>query len=113
MVRAESGSVALPWWRHVGSCPRTGLHFGQPIVHPCENQKQDCPLLQVLEPFVQRQLYGSMVPVIGCLPPDHAGRSASIEFRASGMIIDPCPSTVATTREKTMLFCSAGGKSLL
>ena len=38
-------------------------------MQPLENQKHDCPLLQRSVPLVQRQLYGSMVPVIGCFPP--------------------------------------------
>ena len=65
------------------------------------NQKQDCPLLHSLVPLLQEQVYGSMVPVFGNFPWDHAGRSASTELRDGGMIMEPWPQTVATSEEKS------------
>ena len=90
----------------------------QPMVHPCENQKHctpkdachgplsrltsdstqsldgkgaahtDWPLLHSEVPLVHLQLYGSIHPVLGCLPLLHAAVSASIELREGGMIIE-------------------------
>ena len=56
------------------------------MVQPCENQKHDWPLLQTSEPFVHLQVYGSIQPVGGYLPPSHAGKVLSIEFLLGGMM---------------------------
>lgn len=69
------------------------------MVHPWLNQKHDWPLLQSLVPLVHRQLYGSMVPVLGCLPSLHSEVSASIELRVGGMISDAWPCTAARDAE--------------
>jgi hypothetical protein len=69
------------------------------MVQPCENQKQDWPLSQESVPLVHRQLYGSIQPVFGCLPADHAGSAASMALRVGGMMRDawPCTALVASS----------------
>ena len=69
------------------------------MVQPCENQKQDWPLSQESVPLVHRQLYGSIQPVFGCLPADHAGSVASMALRVGGMMRDawPCTALVASS----------------
>ena len=57
-------------------------------MQPCENQKHDWPELHSSVPFVQPQLYGSMIPVSGCCPWLHGGSSESMALRDGGMIID-------------------------
>merc|ERR1719329_732825 len=71
------------------------------MVQPCENQKQDCPLSQMSVPLVHAQLYGSINPVLGCLPLLHAGVSASMAFRDGGSIMDAWPATRAGPRAAT------------
>ena len=63
----------------------------QKMTHPQPwlNQKHDWPLLHSASvPLVHLQLYGSIQPVIGCLPWLHSGSSASIALRGGGWIID-------------------------
>ena len=73
-------------------------HFLQPGVQPLENQKHDWPLLQRSVPLVQRQLYGSIVPVMGGCPWDHAATSLSIELRARGITMEPWASAPTAKR---------------
>ena len=56
-------------WSQPGILVPLLSHCLQPIVQPCENQKQLWPVLHSLVPLAQRQLYGWIVPVIGCLGP--------------------------------------------
>lgn len=52
-------------------------------------------------PLVHAQLYGSINPVLGCLPLLHAGVSASMAFRDGGSIMDAWPATRAGPRAAT------------
>ena len=63
--------------------PSQALH---PIVQPWLNQNVLCPESHTAVPLVQGARLGSMVPVGGCLPPDHGANVASIEFRAGGLV---------------------------
>ena len=61
------GLVTLPHRLLPTVCCVLLSHSEQPMVQPCENQKQLWPESHSLVPLAQRQLYGWIVPVIGCL----------------------------------------------
>ena len=83
------------------------------MLQPCENQKQAWPLLHADVPLLHAHVYGSMVPVSGCLPPAQAmPAEASIELREIGMIMEPWPAALAmvsaTESERIMLLLLLG-----
>ena len=67
-------------WSQPGILVPLLSHCLQPMVQPCENQKQLWPELHSLVPLAQRQLYGWIVPVIGCL---RASSKTSENLRAA------------------------------
>ena len=69
------------------------------------------PLLQVVVPLVHGARLASIQPVGGCLPPEYCGSSASIEFRAGGMIIELWPAATPT-RAQSEVARIIGGDAL-